>query len=241
MRTLLIIGAAVLAGACHAGGNAEEADARPTAQRAFEVGAFDRIALSGSPDVIVAVGGAPSVRAEGDADLIERLEVVVENGRLKIGVRERSGRWFSFRHHSGVTLHVTVPSLAGAAIEGSGDIRIDRVQGTAFNGSIAGSGDLEIGALAVGEANFSVAGSGGIRGAGSAERATISVAGSGDIDLVRLEAGDATVSLAGSGDIGIRATRTAAIDLRGSGDINVAGPARCTISKAGSGDVRCGG
>jgi hypothetical protein len=237
MRVPLIIGAAMLAGACNASGNAEEA--RPTAQRAFQVGAFDRIALEGSPDVIVAVGGAPSVRAEGDADMIERLEVVVEGGKLKIGVRDGSGRWFSFRRHRGVTLHVTVPSLAGVAIAGSGDVRIDRVQGSSFNGSIAGSGGLEIGTLAVGEANFSVAGSGDIRGAGRADRASVSVAGSGDIDLARLEAGDATLGMAGSGDINIRATRTATVDLRGSGDITVAGPARCTISKSGSGEVRC--
>ena len=241
MRVPVIIGAAMLAGACHAGGNAEEADARPTAQRSFQVGAFDRIALEGSPDVVVAVGAAPSVRAEGDADLIERLEVIVEGAKLSIRVREGSGRWFSFRRHRGVTLHVTVPSLAGVAIAGSGDVRVDRVEGSNFNGAIAGSGDLEIGTLAVGEANFSVSGSGSVRASGRADRAMVSVAGSGDIDLARLEAGDATLGMAGSGDIGIRATRTATIDLRGSGDINVSGPARCTVNKRGSGEVRCAG
>jgi hypothetical protein len=241
MRAPLIIGAALIVGACHAGGNAEEAEARPTAQRAYQVGAFDRIALSGSPDVIVAVGGAPSVRAEGDAELIERLEVTVENGQLRIGVREGSGRWFSFRHDRGVTLHVTVPSLAGAAIGGSGDIRIDRVQGERFNATVAGSGGLDIASLVVADAQFAVAGSGSIRAAGRAERANAAVTGSGDVDLARLETGAATVALTGSGDIGIRAMQTAAIELRGSGDINVSGPARCTITKSGSGDVRCEG
>jgi hypothetical protein len=239
MRTPLIIGAAMIASACHAGGNAEET--RPTAQRDFQVGAFDRIALGGSPNVIVAVGGAPSVHAEGDAELIQRLEIAVQDGQLRIGYREGSSHWFSFRNHGPVTIRVTVPSLAGAQIGGSGDMRIDRVQGPSFSGQIGGSGDMEIGTLAVGQASFSIAGSGGIRAAGRAESAMASIAGSGDIDLGALEAGDATLSIVGSGGINIRATRTAAVEIRGSGDVNVAGPARCTISKAGSGDVHCGG
>jgi len=238
MRALAIVGAALFVSACHSGGNAEET--RPTAQRDFQVGAFDRISLSGSPNIIVTVGGAPSVHAEGDAELIERLEVKVEGGQLQVGYRE-STSWFSFRHHRGVTLRVTVPSLAGAQIGGSGDIRIDRVEGPRFAAAIAGSGDIEIATMAVGEASFGVTGSGGIRAAGRAERASAAVTGSGDIDLARLEAGDATLAVTGSGDVGIRATRTATVEIRGSGDITVAGPARCTVSKSGSGDAHCEG
>lgn len=237
MRVLSIVGAALLASACHSGGNAEET--RPTVRRAFQVGAFDRIALSGSPDIQVNVGSAVSVRAEGDQDVIDRLEVVVENNQLQVRIREGSSGWFSFHHSRGVKLYVTVPSLAAVSIGGSGDVRVDRVQGARFDGSITGSGDMEIGALAVGDAAFSVTGSGDIRGTGRAERANVSVTGSGDIDLSGLETGDATLAVAGSGNIGIRATRTATVQIHGSGDVTVAGPARCTVSKAGSGDAHC--
>ena len=239
MRALSIAAAALIVSACHSSGDAEET--RPTARRDFQVGAFDRIALSGSPDIQVNVGAAPSVRAEGDQDLVDRLEVVVEGGQLRVRIREGSSNWFSFHHDRGVKLYVTVPSLAGVSIAGSGDVRVDRVQGARFEGSIAGSGDMEIGALAVTDAAFTVTGSGDIRGTGRAERTNVSVTGSGDIDLGALETGDATLAVAGSGNIGIRATRTAAVEIHGSGDVTVAGPARCTISKAGSGDVHCGG
>jgi len=241
MRALSIVGAALIVCACHSSGDAEEANARPVARRDFQVGAFDRIALSGSPDIQVNVGAAPSVRAEGDQELVNRLEVAVENGQLQVRIREGSSNWFSFHHDRGVKLYVTVPSLAGVSIAGSGDVRVDRVQGASFNGSIAGSGDMQIGALAVGEASFTVTGSGDIRGSGHAEHTSVSVTGSGDIDLAGLETGDATLAVAGSGNIGIRATRTAAVEIHGSGDVTVAGPARCTISKAGSGDAHCGG
>jgi putative autotransporter adhesin-like protein len=235
-----LLSTVLIAAACHAGGNAEETR-HPTAQRDFPVaGAFDRIALAGSSDVIVTVGGAASVRAEGDAETLDRLEIVNEGGQLRIGMRPDSGNWFRWRHHR-VTVHVTVPALAGATIAGSGDMRIDRVEGARFAAAVTGSGDLSVGAAAVGDANFSVTGSGDIVAAGRAERASAAVVGSGDLRLRGLEAADATISVAGSGNIDIRATRSAAIELRGSGDINVAGPARCTISKSGSGEVRCEG
>jgi putative autotransporter adhesin-like protein len=234
-----LVSTLLAATACHAGGNAEET--RAAARRDFQVGAFDRIALAGSPDVVVTVGGAVSVRAEGDADTVDRLEITSEGGQLRIGLRNGSGSWFRWGHHRGVTVHVTVPSLAAASITGSGDMRIDRVEGPRFAGAITGSGDMNVAALAVGEAEFSVTGSGDIAAAGRAQRASATVVGSGDLRLGGLETANATLSVAGSGDIGIRATETAAVEIRGSGDVTVAGPAHCTISKSGSGDVRCGG
>ncbi len=239
MRTIALLTAAALVTACHAAGDAEETG--PAVQRDFPVaGAFDRIALTGSPDVVVAVGGAASVRAEGDAETLDRLEIRNENGQLQIGLRNGPGSWFNWGHRRGVTVHITLPALAGASIAGSGGMRIDRVQGPAFSGAVTGSGDMNIASLTADQASFTITGSGDITAAGRAHQATASVTGSGDMHLGQLEAAAATLAVAGSGNIGIRATETAAIELRGSGDVNVAGPARCTISKAGSGDVHCG-
>ena len=241
MRTIALLSAAalaILASACHSAGNAEETG--PLAQRDVPVaGAFDKIALSGSPDVVVTVGGAASVRAEGDVEMLDRLEIVNDNGQLRIGLRNTNGGWFSWGHRRGVTVHVALPALAGATVTGSGDMRIDRVQGPAFAGAVTGSGDITIATMATEQASFTVTGSGDITAAGQARQATASVNGSGDLRLAQLQAETATVALAGSGDIGIRATQSAAVELRGSGDITIAGPARCTISKSGSGDVRC--
>jgi len=239
MRAAALLSTLMVVTACHVGGHGEEGHA--AARRDFPVaGGFDRIALSGSSDVVVTVGGAPSVRAEGDADTLDRLEIVNQGGQLRIGMRRNSGGWFSWGSHRGLTVHVTVPALAGASVTGSGDMRIDRVQGPRFAGSITGSGDMEVGALAVGEADLAVTGSGGVSAAGTAQRARGAVTGSGDLHLDRLEAADATLAVAGSGDIAIRATGTAAIEIRGSGDVTVTGAARCTISKSGSGEAHCG-
>jgi len=244
MRKLLATASmAMLMAACSAGaqpGEAGEDRDSGGAQglRNFEVGAFSRVSLEGSHDVVVTVGGAPSVRAEGDNAAIERLDIRVENGTLKVGTER--GNW-SFRRNRGrVTVYVSAPVLEGATIGGSGDMRIDRVQAQRFAASIGGSGDMEIGALRASRANFSIAGNGNIRATGQADEADISVAGSGNLALQSLQMRRADVSIVGSGDVEIRASETVDASILGSGDVIVHGGARCSVSKMGSGDVRCG-
>lgn len=234
---IAIIGAALLAGAC--GGGSQERAEGPRVQRQFPVGAFERIALEGSHDVVVTVGAAPSVRAEGSERALERLEVVVENGQLHIRSRRRGG-FLSFGRDRSATLHVTVPALNHVTVAGSGEMRIDRVEGRGFDGFLAGSGSLEIGRMRVETTSFDIAGSGHVRAAGTANRTDISIAGSGDADLSGLQTRTAGASVAGSGDIRLHATETVDASVSGSGDITVTGGARCSVDKHGSGEVRCG-
>jgi hypothetical protein len=238
-RALFTLPILAILAACNAG--AEEKGAQAGGQqgrRDFQVATFNGVSLEGSHDVIVTVGGAPSVRAEGAAEVLERLDIRVENGTLEIGTRRTSN--FGFGRESGsATIHVTVPSLAAASIGGSGDLLIDRVEGAQFTGAIGGSGNLQIRQLRVGQAQFAVAGSGNIQAAGAAERTNLSVAGSGDIDLSAVETRTAAISVVGSGDVRSRVTGTAEVSVMGSGDVEVSGPARCSVNRMGSGDVRC--
>ena len=234
-----IVPAALALGACGSAGGEEGEGGARAGQRSFAVGEFDRIVLAGSQEVIVTVGGPASVRAEGDERALERLEIEVDDGRLRIGSRRGGGSWFGGSRR-GVTVHVTVPSLPGAELAGSGEMRIDRIEGNSFEGGLAGSGELEIGAVRVEQARFSIAGSGNIRAAGSAGQANVRIAGSGDADLSGLESRTAEVSVLGSGDAQLRATETARVTVMGSGDVTIQGGARCSVEKRGSGDVHCG-
>jgi hypothetical protein len=235
---LVLATAGCSAGARDGDGQAEQ-QARPTARRDFQVGQFQSLSLTGLSDVNVVVGGAPSVRAEGDAEMIERLEIAVVDGDLRIGFKDGSSLRSMFGRHRTVTVHVTVPSLAAANLTGSGDISIDRVQGERFAGSITGSGDIKVGAMRVGEAAFNLSGSGEIQAAGTAQRTAVSLTGAGDIELGRLESRTMTISLMGPGDVNARATETAQVSLMGPGDVTISGPARCQIEHRGPGNVRC--
>jgi hypothetical protein len=215
--------------------------AGPAVQRAYEVGAFDSIGAAGPHRVIVAVGGRHSVRAEGPADVLQKMEVVVEKGDVQIRPRREYRRNYNWRNERPATFYVTAPLIKSVSLAGSGDMSIDRVEGQGFSASVAGSGNLDIASLRVADADLSVAGSGDIVARGSARRANVSVAGSGNIRTGQVAARTASVSVVGSGDVELNAAETVSVSIIGGGDVNVSGPARCTVSRMGGGKVRCGG
>lgn len=242
MRFPMLLISTLAIAACGMSADAQEGEGTGrVSKQDFQVGAFEGVALAGSHDVVVTVGGASAVRAEGDAEIIEKLDIRVENGTLRIGTKKGSS-WSSgfMRNRAPVTVYVTMPSITSAAVAGSGDMRIDKVEGKDFEASIAGSGDLEIAAMRVEQADFSIAGSGDIKASGNTGIAKVSIAGSGDVDLAGVEAREANVSIVGSGGVQAKASETADISIMGSGDVAIAGGAKCTISKRGSGEVRCG-
>lgn len=239
MNRQLITAAAIalLAGACHVGSKAEDREPGPQVSRNYQIGAFDKLAVSGPYEVNVVSGGAPGVSAQGGSNLLDETEVVVENGTLKIRPKKRNGVHFNW-HDGKAVFTVNAAALHGAAIAGSGGINVDKVAGD-FEGEVAGSGDLKLASVAGGAIKLAIAGSGGIDAAGKADSVDYSIAGSGDIRAGGLASRTADVSIAGSGNVAANVSDTADVSIMGSGNVEVGGGAKCKVSKAGSGDVRC--
>jgi hypothetical protein len=227
----------VLAACNHASGQEAKASGQG-GERSYQVGTFQRVSLAGPHDVIVTVGGAPSVRAIGDSDTLDKLEIRIDNGELIVGNRHRSSWSLGSRPHK-ATIYVTLPSLTAAAVAGSGDMKVDKVQGDRFEAAISGSGDLTIAAVKVGDASFNIAGSGGIHVSGSSDKASLSIAGSGGIQAAGFQTTDAKISIAGSGSARLKATGTATVNIMGSGSADIAGGAKCQVNKMGSGHANC--
>ena len=161
-----------------------------------------------------------------------------EDGALVIRPKKKMN--FGWGKSGKVALTVTVPTLRGAELAGSGDIRIDRVAGDSFDGGIAGSGTLTVGSVEVNRLKMSISGSGnGKAGGGRAKSVEYSIAGSGGIDAKGVAAETASVSIAGSGNVDGQATSTASVNIMGSGNVVMGGPAKCSVTKLGSGSVRC--
>lgn len=241
MRSLLALPILVLAGACSVSADGAAADVKPSGvngARSFDLSGFDSVELAGPDDVIVRVGAAPSVKAEGDTALLDQLEIEVVKGALEIR-RKKNGWLNSSSHGKGVTITVTLPAIKGASIAGSGDMDVDTVAGDAFEASIAGSGSLKVGAVKVEKLEVSIAGSGSAEVGGAAGDIDVSIAGSGDLDAKALKARTADISIAGSGDVEAGVSEAAKVSIIGSGDVGILGGAKCSITKIGSGDVRC--
>lgn len=230
---------AVAAIALLAGCGSVHAEEGPAGTRSFNLRGFDRVSLRGSDNVVVRVGAAESVTAKGPQKVLDRLEVTVVNGELRIG-REKGWKlgWSSDETPTVVT--VTLPSLRAASVAGSGDMQVDKAQATSFDASVAGSGNLVIGSLQADAASISIAGSGDATISGQARSLDVSVAGSGDVSAQGMKSERAKISIAGSGDVKAQVSGEADISIMGSGDVDIVGKPRCRVSKMGSGDVNCG-
>jgi hypothetical protein len=238
MRKGINIGMAAAAAAMATACSTARSEPGETTSRSYTLAGFDRVEVAGPYEVQVRTGSAHSVEATGSERGIERMIVEVKDGALQVHPRKRVG-WFGSNRTDKVQLTVTVPTLRGADIAGSGNIVVDRISGDSFEGQIAGSGDLRLGQVEVNRLKMGIAGSGEIKAAGRARQAEYEIAGSGHISAAKLLAETAAISIAGSGNIAGHATGTASVDIAGSGNVNLTGGAKCAISKSGSGNVTC--
>jgi hypothetical protein len=207
------------------------------ASRTYQVADFSAVSLKGADDADIRVGAGFSVRAEGPSDRLDDLKIVKDGDTLKISRKSNHTSWGGGRD---VKVFVTMPAIRAATTAGSGDMAIDRVEGSEFDGSTAGSGNLSIGQMKVEKANLSIAGSGDISAAGAAGQVSLSVAGSGDIEARGLTASQAEVTTAGSGDITATVNGQAKVRMMGSGDVDLGSGATCSVTKMSSGTVTCG-
>lgn len=205
------------------------------AERRFSATGFDKVAVSGSDNVTIRTGNSFSVVATGAQDDLDRLEVNVEGGQLKIGRKSGNWRWGG----KDVAIAVTMPALRGLALAGSSDVTADKGAADVFDAKVSGSGDLSVASLDAKTTNISVSGSGNVMMAGRCGAQNVSIAGSGDVDLSRLACVNSSIRIAGSGDVRARVSGEAAIRIAGSGNVDITGGAKCTKKIAGSGNVRC--
>lgn len=230
----------VLVAAC-ASGKAAETESQLSGvqgERSFTAAGFDRVSLRGSDNVVVRVGPGESVVARGDTAILDRLEIEVVDGELRVGRKEQKGfRWGGQRGHATVT--VTLPRLVAASVAGSGDMEVDRAQADRFGASVAGSGNLRIANLVANSTDLAVAGSGNARIAGRSRDLDLNVAGSGNAEAGGFRAQRADVSIAGSGNAAVTVDSVANVSIVGSGNADILGSAKCSVSKMGSGTVRC--
>lgn len=179
--------------------------------------AFDAIALLSPVDVHFVRAATVAVELRGDDNILPAIEtrVVQRDGvsTLEVGMRRNT----SISTRNALTLEVRAPSLKAMTIEGSGDARLEQLEGEALSIAIRGSGDVVA--------------------SGRVGKLAVSISGSGDVDARELEAQDASVAIKGSGDATVHARKSLVASIAGSGDVAYRGDPAVTSQVAGSGSV----
>ena len=202
-------------------------------ERSRSIAPFTKLKLEGSLDVRVSQAAADAVRINADDNVEPLIESRVEGDTLVIRLLPGAG----FRTKHAPTVAVDARTLRAIALNGSGDLSLDRFKGEALSLAMSGSGDVHIGQIDVLDLAVDMRGSGDLRVSGNAQKQSWTMAGSGDVDARRLDGRTVSARLRGSGDIDVGQSDTLDVEIDGSGDLSYAGRPQLHSRVNGSGDV----
>jgi hypothetical protein len=209
--------------------------------RSFDNSGFHAVDNAGPYDVTVRRGTGFSIAANGPREIIDRMEVSVKEGTLRLGWRnpDEHKRYWN-KHTPRTTVAVTLPTLDAAILSGAGKLDIDRVDGRDAELAITGAGNLTVGSITASRLSLALRGAGKIvTSGGTADQLTATLAGAGNVDMTKLTARNAKLDLAGVGNIKARASGRAEIRAGGMGNAKVVGTTDCAITKTGMGHASC--
>lgn len=195
---------------------------------------FSGLVVNGPVDVQLKAASAERVTVRADDNIVPLIETRIEDGKLVVGTT----RGASFRTRNPLRVTVEFTAMSSVAVNGSGDVRADRLRAKLLDVTIRGSGDVAIDAVESDAVALLIVGSGDFTAAGRAVSLGVSVSGSGDVNVENLEARDVGIRISGSGDAKVHATETLQVAIAGSGDVSYRGQPKVTKKIAGSGDVR---
>ena len=204
------------------------------------VDTFTQISFRTPGKVYVKQGSPQKVEIEGSREVLEKIETRVDGDKLIIG--PESDRWFnwSWGDSDRVTVYITVASLSGVSVSGSGTV-IGQSTFTAsrMNLNVSGSGTLEI-AIDASDVDADVSGSGNMIVTGKCRSFNSDISGSGDIELNATVSGEVSFDISGSGKaIAEGSASSLEVEVTGSGKVLAAALAvnSCKVRISGSGDV----
>jgi len=207
--------------------------------RQYSVTDFDRVEVSGPYQVTLATGRPSSAIAKGPRDAIERIEVAVQGGVLRI--RPNASAWGSANAASGpIMIVLTTRTLRAATVNGAGRLDVDKARTMQLDVTVVGSGGAHIAGIETDSLRANLLGSGSLELSGRAKTFRSELHGSGNLDAAQLKVDDATIVGDSSGEAKVAVVRSAKVTARGSGGVEIVGTPACTVTSLGAGRVICG-
>ncbi len=198
-----------------------------------QVGSFNRIASSGSAEVLVHKSTEFRVVVTTDANLQDLYEVKTEDSLLSLGFKPGT----VVKRTSRLTVDVYMPELESLSVSGSGKaVLLDRFDGKDLKTVVSGSGSIQ-GTIHYDSLGATISGSGSVRLSGVCPQLGITVSGSGSFDGRQLAAISASAIMSGSGSIQVDASSTLDAVVSGSGKIRYSGDPAVSSRVVGTGTI----
>jgi hypothetical protein len=206
------------------------------------VAGFDHVEMRDFGKLIIQQGEEESLKIEANANLMPKIvtEVKDEKLTLKIGrdwlERIIQNVWF-IRHES-VQYTVSMKSIQGLAITGSGSIVSGSIKTEAFDLIVSGHGDVVIDKLLTNNITVNIGGLANVKIAGETDAQAISVSGSGHYHADKMRSEQAKIHINGQGTVTVWCEETLNIDVSGMGEVAYFGNPQVRQRISGLGRVK---
>lgn len=198
---------------------------------------FKRISFGVSGDLRIHIGPEFRLVIEGDEDDIERTVTEVKGEKLII----KRENWNFPGFNDKVFIDVTMPSLEGLGVSGSGDAEIvDIFKAEDIDLDVSGSGKIITSGIVADNLNSGISGSGNVTlgTGGNIRNAEVSISGSGNFHGENSTIGALDVRISGSGNCRCNVSGTIDASVSGSGNVNYTGNPKINARVSGSGHVK---
>jgi hypothetical protein len=212
---------------------AAAAAAQSPPARAYTLGPFDGIEISGSATVRFAQGGVDQITVEGDDS--KSIDMEVSGGTLTI---RSHGAWKFWSARQQVLL-ITARQLKRLAISGAGSFHAPAaVRAEQLAVAISGSGSVRFDQLDAQTLRFAISGAGDGSVAGHTRELNVTISGKGRFDGEQLASEAAKVAISGVGDAQVWSSRDLSIAVTGVGSVDYWGSPQVRRSVSGSADIK---
>ncbi|MEM9495055.1 MAG: head GIN domain-containing protein [Pseudomonadota bacterium] len=171
--------------------------------RTYDMTGFEAIDIAGVFDLDVTVGPEYSIRLDGPAEKIDRIEVSVSGNTLRLSRKKRKGVKWGREKDGSVHAEITLPSLVAFEASGVVDGDVVGIDAGRFALEMSGVGDIDVS----GECGSLVA----------------DISGVGDLNAKKLECATVRVSVSGVGDASVFAKDAVDASVSGMGSVDVYG------------------
>ncbi|MEP7179441.1 MAG: head GIN domain-containing protein [Pseudonocardiales bacterium] len=217
-----------------AGDTGPFADPGPTRTEQRPVEGVHAVDLRTSGDLTITTGATPKLAITAGRTTLRYLTSTLQDGTVVLG--SRSG------HNASGDIHyeLTLPTLDGVAIAGSGSAHGTVVADGPFTVIVSGSGSAALDGLAATAVTVQLSGSGDIHLAGSTDAQSVEVDGSGTYLGSDLTSRTSDVQIDGSGNAHVNAIGPLDAQINGSGNIFYTGTPVLTTHTSGNGTISAG-
>lgn len=205
MRLAIAFGTLALAA-----GGAAQAD-----EATFDLSGFEAVSVAEGVTAAISVGGGYSVRAESTEEGLERLDIKVVKGELRIG---RKSKWTGVGRSPKVSVAVSLPALTSLDVSTGSE--------TTATGIDAGDFSIDASTGAVAEVS------------GKCNALSLDISTGAELDARELKCKTASVDASTGGDASIFASESVSGDASFGGDVSVYGsPAQLSKDTSFGGDI----